>query len=559
MPLNTYTSIEPGTALTKVLLVEDNGDDALLTQELIREVSPNGFSVVHVSRLSDALSRLSEEVFDIVLLDLSLIDTSGLDTVKQILSAFPTLPIVILSGLMDEILAIETVRHGAQDYMVKGQVNGHLLIRSIRYAIERKHMGQEMMEAKDRAEQVARERAGILEAVEAFFISVNGQGAVREWTAQAERLFGIPLGDAVGQPFASLQIQWNWGEVLRAMREAGDKLQVVRIDRIEVILGEGKKAFVKMTVSPIRDNSGIGYIFMGEDITGRLVLEHELAQAQKLESIGQLAAGIAHEINTPIQFVGDNVRFLSDSFADLHAALTRYREILAAAKTGHSLPSELIETCEAELQQADLDFLSDETPKAFAQTVEGIKRVATIVRAMKEFAHPGSHEKAVVDLNKAIESTVIVARNEWKYVADLQTNLDPLLPPVLCLVGEFNQVVLNMIINATHAIADAVKGTGKKGMITISTTRADDSAEIRIADTGGGIPEAIRHKIFDPFFTTKDIGKGTGQGLAIARSVVVDKHGGTIGMESDVGKGTTFIIRLPLSVPTDDGAVEKAA
>jgi PAS domain S-box-containing protein len=366
MSLNTYTSVEPSTALTKVLLVEDNDGDARLTQELIREVSPNGFAVVHVSGLRDALSRLSAEAFDIVLLDLFLFDTFGLDTVKQISSAFPTLPIVILSGLMDEVLAIETVRLGAQDYMVKGQVNGHLLTRSILYAIERKHMGEEMKEAKDLAEQVARERAGILEAVEAFFIRINGLGAVSEWTAQAERLFGIPLDDAVGQPFASLQIHWNWGEVLRAMHQAEDTLKVVRLDRIGVTLEEGNKAFVKMTVSPLRDHCGMGYIFMGEDITGRLVLEHELAQAQKLESIGQLAAGIAHELNTPIQFVGDNVRFLSDSFADLHAALTRYREILAAAKSGRRLPPELLETCEAELQQIDLDFLSDETPKAFA-------------------------------------------------------------------------------------------------------------------------------------------------------------------------------------------------
>jgi signal transduction histidine kinase len=172
--------------------------------------------------------------------------------------------------------------------------------------------------------------------------------------------------------------------------------------------------------------------------------------------------------------------------------------------------------------------------------------MATIVRALKEFAHPGSHEKAVVDLNRAIESTVIIARNEWKYVAELQTNLDPSLPPVPCHVGEFNQVVLNMIINATHAIADTVKGTGQKGTITISTTRVDNSVEIRIADTGGGIPKSIRHKIFDPFFTTKAVGRGTGQGLYIARSVIVEKHGGTIAVDSEVGKGTTFLIRLPL-------------
>ena len=547
MSLNTSTLVDPRAALTNVLLVEDNEGDARLTQELIREVSPISFPVVHVSRLCDALSLLSEKTFDIVLLDLSLVDSCGLDTVKQVSSAFPTVPIVILSGLMDEILAIETVRHGAQDYMIKGQVSGHLLTRSIRYAIERKHMGQEIQEARDQAEQVARERAGILESVEAFFISINGLGAVREWTAQAERLFGIPLDDAVAQPFARLQIHWNWGEVLKAMQRAGDTSQVVRLDRIGVMLEEDKKAFVKMTVSPLGDHCGMGYIFMGEDITERLVLEHELAHAQKLETIGQLATGIAHEINTPIQFVGDNVRFLSDSFTDLHAALTRYREVLTAAQSGGTLPPELLATCEAELRDIDLDFLSDETPKAIAQTVEGISRMATIVRALKEFAHPGSHEKAVVDLNRAIESTVIIARNEWKYVAELQTNLDPSLPPVPCHVGEFNQVVLNMIINATHAIADTVKGTDKKGTITISTTRVDNSVEIRIADTGGGIPKSIRHKIFDPFFTTKGVGRGTGQGLYIAQSVIVEKHGGTIAVDSEVGKGTTFLIRLPLN------------
>ena len=180
--------------------------------------------------------------------------------------------------------------------------------------------------------------------------------------------------------------------------------------------------------------------------------------------------------------------------------------------------------------------------------------MATIVRAMKEFAHPGSHEKAVADLNSAIESTVIGARNEWKYVADLQTHLDPSLPPVPCLVGEFNQVILNIIVNATHAIAKVIKGSSEKGTITISTRRARDCAEVRIADTGAGIPEAIRAKNFEPFFTTKEVGKGTGQGLAIARSVVVDKHGGTIRVESEVGKGTTFVLRLPLTASSANAA-----
>ena len=166
---------------------------------------------------------------------------------------------------------------------------------------------------------------------------------------------------------------------------------------------------------------------------------------------------------------------------------------------------------------------------------------------MKEFSHPGKNEKTSIDLNKAIESTTTVARNEWKYVADMVTRFDPELPFVPCLPGEFNQVILNMIINATHAIAERGNGPAGKGTITISTHAQGQFAEIRISDTGAGIPENIRTKIFDPFFTTKEVGKGTGQGLAISRSVIVDKHGGSIHFETEVGQGTTFIIKLPLS------------
>ena len=412
--------------------------------------------------------------------------------------------------------------------------------------LDRKQVEQDLRNAKTKAEEAARERAEILAAVDAFFICINGEGAVTTWTSRAEAIFGISLDEALGRPFTELPIRWSWEEVRAAMGKASDTIKSIRVDKIRLAQQNMKEIFLKLTVSPICDDRGVTYVFMGEDISDRLALEHDLVQAQKLESIGHLAAGIAHEINTPTQFVGDNVRFLSDSFSDLFAVLDRHRALLMSAKNGVCAP-DLIEACEAESRRADLDYLVEEIPKAITQTAEGINRIATIVRAMKEFAHPGSDEKICVDLNKAIESTVTVARNEWKYVADLHTNLDPSLPPVPCLVGEFNQVVLNMIINATHAVADAVKGTGGKGTITIGTSRVGDFVEVRIADTGMGIPESIRHKIFDPFFTTKKVGQGTGQGLAIARSVVVGKHGGTIAVDSEVGKGTTFLILLPLN------------
>jgi signal transduction histidine kinase len=267
----------------------------------------------------------------------------------------------------------------------------------------------------------------------------------------------------------------------------------------------------------------------------------------RLEAIGQLAAGIAHEINTPIHYIGDNVRFLMDAFGDVRAALESAQKLLAAAKSG-SITAELIAEADRSLGQADLGYLSEEIPKAIEQSREGVRRVATIVRAMKEFAHPAGEEKEAVDINRAIENTITVARNEWKYVADVVTDFDPWLPPVPCLPGEINQVILNLIVNAAHAIADKLgHATEAKGTITVKTRHADGWVEVRITDTGCGIPESARSKIFTPFFTTKPPGKGTGQGLALAHAVVVQRHGGTIEFDSEPGRGTTFIVRLPAS------------
>ena len=283
------------------------------------------------------------------------------------------------------------------------------------------------------------------------------------------------------------------------------------------------------------------------EIAHRERVEGELLVAHRLESVGQLAAGIAHEINTPTQYVGDNTRFLQGTFAQLCTLCGHYDALLDAARQGAAVPAALVTRVEDARRQVDWDYLRDEIPQAFQQSMEGIERVAKIVGAMKDFSHMGTGEKALTDLNKAIETTITVAHNEWKYVAEVVTEFDPDLPPVLCRAHEFNQVVLNLLVNAAHAIGDVVHGGGDgKGVITVRTSRDGDWAEVRVGDTGTGIPEAIRHRIFDPFFTTKAVGRGTGQGLAIARSIVVDKHGGTITFETEIGKGTTFIVRLPI-------------
>jgi len=335
-----------------------------------------------------------------------------------------------------------------------------------------------------------------------------------------------------------------------------EKLGTVQSFECEGLRKDGSKIWLAMSVRAIRENGVIiRYDGMCEDITERNHLREQLLQAQKLESVGQLAAGIAHEINTPIQYIGDNVRFMKDAFQDLRSLLENYERLLLAVQE-NALTRETIQTAEMEAAEravkcVDTGYLLDEIPKAIEQTLDGVTRVATLVSAMKEFSHPDMKEKVPLDLNRAISSTITVARNEWKYVADLETEFDPSLPMVSCLPGEFNQVILNLIVNAAHAIADVVnKGGPEMGKITVQTRNCSEWAEIRIQDTGTGIPKTVQSRIFDPFFTTKEIGKGTGQGLAIARSVIVDKHKGSIHFETEEGKGTTFIIRLPLNGKT---------
>jgi two-component system, NtrC family, sensor kinase len=294
-------------------------------------------------------------------------------------------------------------------------------------------------------------------------------------------------------------------------------------------VGQGQKRYLQATV---------------RDISEQKWLEAELGHARKLEAVGQLAAGIAHEINTPIQYVGDSVQFLKEAFAGYQRLGHQYQLVASALETagGYSaLAKAMHETEEA----VDLGYLDANVLATIERSVEGISRITTIVRAMKEFAHPDQREKAPADLNLALRNTLVIAQNEYKYVAEVDTELGE-LPPVFCHVGDLNQVFLNLIVNAAHAIGDVVGKTGTMGKICVKTWRDGDWIQIEFADTGAGIPEPIRHRIFEPFFTTKPVGKGSGQGLAIAHCIIVGRHHGTLTYESEGGKGTTFVIRLPM-------------
>jgi signal transduction histidine kinase len=289
------------------------------------------------------------------------------------------------------------------------------------------------------------------------------------------------------------------------------------------------------------------------DVTEQRELEGQLLQSQKLGAIGQLAAGVAHEINTPMQFIGDNLHYARTAIADLLTLVDMLRRAVAEAGNGSPSDARLAELAQAEVD-LDFEYTRDALPTTIERSLTGVERVTNIVRAMKAFAHPDSDELAPTDLKGLIESTVMVATNEWKYVADVDLQLDPNLPPTPCIGGELNQVILNLIVNASHAIADVVGASGEKGKIAISTSCEEAHAVIRVSDSGTGIPLEARAKVFEPFFTTKEVGKGTGQGLALAYNSIVKRHKGTIDFETELGAGTTFVIRLPLSDSRHSGA-----
>ena len=340
-------------------------------------------------------------------------------------------------------------------------------------------------------------------------------------------------------------------EAIRAMR-SGELASYSRIKRY--VRKDGDIVWIKLVVATVRDEDGrhLDYFVAAyEDITEARRAEEalrkseiELGHARKLEAVGQLAAGIAHEINTPAQFVGDGVHFLKEAFEGYQRLVSQYQravEVLETAGAQQALVSEIRRTEE----EIDLPYLEANVPSSFESCRDGISRISTIVRAMKEFAHPDQRDKAAADLNQALQTTLVVARSEYKDVAEVTTDFGD-LPPVLCHVGGLNQVFLNLIVNAAHAVGDVVGQGGSKGTIRITTCREGNLVRVDIADTGSGIPESIRHRIFDPFFTTKAVGKGSGQGLAIARDIVVTKHHGSLTFETEVGKGTTFTIRLQI-------------
>ncbi len=364
----------------------------------------------------------------------------------------------------------------------------------------------------------------------------------------SESILGLAPHDLVGQAVVTML---HPDDVMRMAdeAEAGSLPGTEAPSTARWRHADGEWRWIESSMADLRSHPTIkGYVVNARDVTRRIDLEAELRQSQKLESVGQLASGIAHEINTPVQFVGDNIRFFRDAFAQMFTVLDTYRA---------AVPAERSAALEAAEQDAEVDYFRGELPVALDQALAGVDRIATIVRAMRSFGHPDGADQQAVDINECVENTLTVARNEVKHVADVALDLGE-LPLVRCFRGDINQVLLNMIVNAAHAIGEKVGPSGELGRIAVSTRQdGDDEVVIRISDTGCGIPDDVRSRIFDPFFTTKGVGRGTGQGLAIARSLIYERHRGRIVCTSTVGEGTTFEIYLPINGVTSTSTPNK--
>lgn len=594
----------------KILLGGAGGDrrlaeaEAALFGDAPPAVAPVGFEVDSALQGQEALERVRQTLqagrpYAMAFVDVRMPPGwDGIETTARIWEVHPDLQVVICTAYSDYAWDEMLAKLGQSDRLVilKKPFDNvevlqlahaltekwQLLQRAKAREVDLQHQLARRTDALRRAEQ--KYRAIFDYALEGIF-QTTPEGRYLSANPALARLYGYSSVDELVAQVTDLGAQLyvdpqRRAEFVRLMQEQG------RVEGFEseVRCRDGSKKWISENAIAVRGPDGKIVYYQGSvlDITAQKQAERErkrmelqLRHAQKLESIGQLAAGIAHEINTPTQFIGDNTRFLQDAFRDLEKFFAAQGHLLevarqvasdqgrasgapadpsdrsaaspAAAPTLAALVT-AVQAAEQAAREADLEYLREEIPRAIEQTLHGVERVTKIVRAMKDFSHPGATSKVAIDLHKAIESTVTVATNEWKYVANVVTDFDASLPPVPVLPGEFNQVILNLLINAAHAIGDVVgDGTKGKGTITLRTRRDGDWAEVQVQDTGAGIPEKIRDRIFDPFFTTKPVGKGTGQGLAIAHAVIVDKHGGSIRFETELGRGTTFILRLPLA------------
>ncbi|HBE77009.1 MAG TPA: hypothetical protein DDW65_04395 [Firmicutes bacterium] len=567
----------------KVLYVEDEAS----IRESIVEMLQRRITMVYTAQNGqEGLELFNQYHPEIIITDLQMPVMDGLTMAKEIKTGNKAVPIIITTAYNETDYFLKAIDIGINHYILKPVHfpklfaaidecwNIILLNRKVKQQeadlrqaydelesrVEKRTMELtrtnellkaeviERQKAENKALETCRQNQQLMSIISSIVIGVSGNDLVMQWNAAAEKAFSIPESEVIGLPFRECRIHWDWDRLLHAIAMFRKQTTSTNLDDYWYVRPGGDKGLISLSINPIQVNlnAPAAFFLFGVDVTSRKKLEAQAILSQKMESIGRLASGIAHEINTPTQYIGDNIRFFQKSFGDIQNLLILNSRLLEANQSGNLFP-ELCGETDSFMKSKDMEYILSEIPLALTQSLDGNERVTKIMLAMKDFSHPGQGEKMLTDINKALEGTITISRNEWKYVADLETNFERNLPLVNCIVDEINQVALNLIINAADAIKEVVKNDAtRKEKILIKTSQNGNWVQIHFNDTGVGITDHIMDKIFDPFFTTKEVGKGTGQGLSIVHDIVVNKHQGEITVDSDPGKGTTFVVSLPI-------------
>lgn len=522
----------------KYIFVVDDDPSVLDMIQIL--LGRSGLKVKPFLNGKDMLDMARHHLPDLILLDIDMPDGwDGYESCRQLKkdNLLKDIPVIFLSGASDVANKVKGFEAGAKDYIQK-PVQSRELVARVKI-----HLISSQLEKELKASE-AKYRLMMESMVDPVYI--NSSDGIVEYMNPAMicRIGENAVGKICYSVLHGFDKPCEWCVF--------DKVQDGQAVETQFISPRDNRRF-QVTNIPIRHENGtLSKMTIMKDVTeywnaleAKKKSEALLQQAQKLKSIGQLASGLAHEINTPIQYIKCNINFIETAFSNLISVIELVQEFIDAAKN-KKISEEMIKKIEAALENADLDYHRDEIPLAIQQSADGAEQIATIVQSMKEFSSPGK-DMVLTDINRALENTVTISSNEWKYVSDLTCDFDPFLPHIRCCPTEINQVFLNLIINASHAIKKVVgSGTDNKGQIHIQTRKKDNWVQISIKDTGTGISTEDQRQIFDPFFTTKEIGEGIGQGLFISYSTIVEKLNGKIECDSKLGNGATFFIYLPV-------------
>ncbi|MGE4537048.1 MAG: PAS domain-containing protein [Desulfovibrio sp.] len=387
----------------------------------------------------------------------------------------------------------------------------------------------------------------LLGSIRSILVGLDGEDRVRHFNASAEATFGLAAGQATGKDFFALPLAWDGQALREAVTASRDTLSPVRVDEVRCRIPDGSERVLGLTVNPVPAASGSrpGVLLLGQDLAEIKARELKTIQERRMQAIGRLAAGIAHEINTPIQYVTYNAGFLEESFTDILRLLGACQSLAEAAAGGSEAIAAAARELDALIEETDLDYLRQEIPAAIANSRKGLRQVSEISAAMRQMSHPGTGESLFFDINAAVRDIVTITRNAWKHAAEVELELADGLPLVYGRPHEVSQVLLNVVINAAQAVEERVsREPWQHGRIAIATSLGPHGVTVAVADNGPGIDPADEGRIFDPFFTTKPAGKGTGQGLAISQAIM-SRHGGGIEVANRPGEGATFFLRFP--------------